>query len=78
MNPCSQITAQLLLLLAQIPQVKNNSISPQISTPKTQIDGDQRGLQLIKAERRQNKEMLELLMMVMEAKVRLQEEEKKN
>ena len=33
--------------------MKNNSNSPQISTPETQIDGDQQGLQLIKAERRQ-------------------------
>ena len=33
--------------------MKNNSNSPQISTLETQIDGDQRGLQLIKAERRQ-------------------------
>ena len=70
--PYSQVTAQPLLLLAQTP-------NSQLSTDHHSKDSDRwrlMGTSINQGERRQ--EMLELLMMVMEAKVRLQEEEKKN
>ena len=69
----SDLKSQFNFFFSKLRSLTHNS--PQNTTPETQIDGDQQRLQLIQAERRQRK--LIMVMMVMEAIVRLQEEEKK-